>query len=39
MQAVANFINGEWVQTGTTFDNISPVNGQVVAVFHGERSV
>ncbi len=34
MQEVANFINGEWVKTGVTFDDISPVNGQPVAVVH-----
>jgi aminomuconate-semialdehyde/2-hydroxymuconate-6-semialdehyde dehydrogenase len=34
MKEVANFINGEWVKTGNTFDNISPVTGQSVAVVH-----
>ena len=34
MKEVANFINGEWVKTGKTFENINPVNGKTVALIH-----
>ena len=34
MKQVANFINGQWVETGNTFDKISPVTGKTVASVH-----
>ena len=34
MKEVANFINGEWVKTGNTFENINPANGKAVALIH-----
>lgn len=34
MKEVANFINGEWVKTGNTFENVNPVNCKTIALIH-----
>ncbi len=34
MKQILNFINGEYTATGTTFDKVSPLTGQVIAQVH-----
>ena len=34
MHEIKNFINGQWVATSKTFDDVNPVNGKVIAKVH-----
>tara|TARA_R100001143_G_scaffold32327_1_gene31130 strand:- start:777 stop:2231 length:1455 start_codon:yes stop_codon:yes gene_type:complete len=34
MHEIKNFINGQWVSTSKTFEDINPVNGKVIAHVH-----
>ncbi|MBC7204857.1 MAG: aldehyde dehydrogenase family protein, partial [Pusillimonas sp.] len=34
MLEIKNFINGQWVSTSKTFEDVNPVNGQVIAKVH-----